>query len=231
VFRDEDGDEDEDEKQEEPALHFEAIYFDAPYNNLGNSSEPVYEPNRKRVVRFLEDEEDPNEESMDRGFMMMDELAAAGGMAAAGMLASKANDALQESDASICMLDVFDEGESRGNNNNSQHLDTSGTSMFKRVENDDSSNSSLDEEEEQEKQIRKTLLMTMFGMGFMGLVGFGTKRLMNILSRDKDQDLGAGDIVGDGIDTTTHAAHGGSSSQVAAQGSFSASANASANAQ
>jgi hypothetical protein len=248
VFRDEDEDADEDhdevtdftfedclqdeeEKQEELALHFEDIYFDTPYNILGNSSEPVYERNRKRVVRFLEDEEDPNEESMDRGFMMMGGLAAAGGMAAAGMLASKANDALQESDASICMLDVFDEGESRGNNNNSQHLDTSGTSMFKRVENDDSSNSSLDEEEEQEKQIRKTLLMTMFGMGFMGLVGFGTKRLMNILSRDKDQDLGAGDIVGDGIDTTTHAAHGGSSSQVAAQGSFSASANASANAQ
>jgi hypothetical protein len=230
VFRDEDGDEDEDEKQEEPALHFEAIYFDAPYNNLGNSSEPVYEPNRKRVVRFLEDEEDPNEESMDRGFMMMDELAAAGGMAAAGMLASKANDALQESDASICMLDVFDEGESGvKSNNNSQHLDDSGTSMFAPVEDDDSSNNSLDEEEEQEKQIRKTLLMTMFGMGFMGLVGFGTKKLMNILSRDKDQDLGAGDIVGDGIDTATHAqgVSVGSSSQTAAQGSFNASTNAS----
>ena len=213
---------DEEEKQEEPALHFEEMYFDTPYNNLDNNSEPVYERNRKRVVRFLEDEADPNEESMDGGFMMMGGLVAVGGMAAAGMLASKAKDAMQDSDASMCMLDIFDEGGSGGNNHNngSQNLDAS-------VKDDDSSNNSLDEEEEQEKQIRKTLLMTMFGMGFMGIVGFGTKKLMKILSRDRDQDLGAGHTVGDGMDPATHAADSGSSSQAAAQGSFNASANAS----
>jgi hypothetical protein len=219
---DEDHDEiSEEEKQEEPALHFEDIYFDVPCNNLGNGSEPLYQRNRRRVVRFLQDEEDPNEESM-----MMGGLAAAGGMAAAGILASKVNDALQESDASMYMLDVFDEGGAGGNNNgtnSSQNLDASGNSMIETDEDDHS----LDEAEEQEKQIRKTLLMTMFGIGFMGLVGFGTKQLMRILCRGKDQDLGAGDIVGDGIDTATHAADGGPSSQVTAQASLNASANAS----
>jgi hypothetical protein len=222
---DEDHDEiSEEEKQEEPALHFEDIYFDVPCNNLGNGSEPLYQRNRRRVVRFLQDEEDPNEESM-----MMGGLAAAGGMAAAGILASKVNDALQESDASMYMLDVFDEGGAGGNNNNnSQKLVASGASIFETVDEDDSSNNYIDEEEEQEEQIRKTLLMTMFGMGFMGLVGFGTKKLLNILlSRDKDQDLGTGDIVGDGIETATHAPDGGPSSQAAVQGSFNASSNAS----
>jgi hypothetical protein len=241
VFRDEDADEDhgeitdvnfedcfqEEEKQEEPALHVEEMYF-APYNNLGNS-EPVYEGNRKRVVRFLADQEDPPEESGDGGFMMMGGLAAAGGMAAAGMLASKANDALhQDSDASICMLDIFDEGGSSVNSNikNSQNQDAS-------VKDYDSSSNSLDEEEEQEKQIRKTMLMTMFGMGFMGLVGFGAKKLMNILSRGKDQDSGAMDIVGDGIDTATqatdtatHATDSASLFQTATQGSSDASSKA-----
>jgi hypothetical protein len=169
----------------EDCLQSEEKYFDAPYNNnLGNSSESIYEPNRQRVVRFLEEEEDPN-----GGFMTMSGLAAAG--------------------------------------NNGKNLVASGTSVFETAEDDDSSNNSLDEEEEQEKQIRKTLLMAMFGMGFMGLVGFGTKKLMNILSRDRDQDSGAGDIVGDSIDTATHAADSGSSSQAAAQGSFNASASAS----
>jgi hypothetical protein len=224
VFRDEITDDkfedclqDEEEKQEEPALHLEEIYFDTPSNNLGNHIEPIYEGNRKRVVRFLQDEE-----SMDGGSMMVGGLAAAGGIAAAGMLAPKASDALQESDASISMLDIFDKEGSGGNDNN-------GISNVKAVEDDDSSDFSLEEEEEQEKKIRKTLLMTMFGMGFMGLVGFGTKKLMNILSRNKDQDLGAGDVVGDGIDTATHAqgVSGGSSSQATAQASFNASANAS----
>jgi hypothetical protein len=227
-FKFEDCLQDEDEKKEEPALRFEEMYCDVPYNNLGNISESVYERNRKRVVRFLEDEEDPNEKSMDGGFMMMGGLAA-GGVAAAGILASKVNDALQESDASMYMLDVFDEGGAGGNNNNnSQKLVASGASIFETVDEDDSSNNYIDEEEEQEEQIRKTLLMTMFGMGFMGLVGFGTKKLLNILlSRDKDQDLGTGDIVGDGIETATHAADGGPSSQAAVQGSFNASSNAS----
>jgi hypothetical protein len=126
------------------------------------------------------------------------------------------------------MRDVFDEGGPRGKNNinNSQNLVASGTSVFDTAEDDDRSNNSFDEEEEQEKQIRKALLMTMFGMGFIGLVGFGTEKLMNILSCDKDQDLGAGDIVGDSIDTATHTADSGSSSQAAAQGSFNASASA-----
>jgi hypothetical protein len=213
---------DEEEKQEEPALHFEETYFDAPSNNLGNHIEPIYEGNRKRVVRFLEDEE-----SMDGGSMMVGGLAAAGGIAAAGMLASKASDALQESDASISMLDIFDKEGSGGNDNNS-------ISNVKAVEDDASSDFSLEEEEEQEKKTRKTLLMTMLGMGFMGLVGFGTKKLMNVLSRNKDQDLGAGDVVGDGIDTATNAqgvsrdSSGGSFFEAAAeQASLNASANAS----
>jgi hypothetical protein len=229
VFRDEIPDvkfedcfQDEEKKLEEPALHFEATYFDAPpSNNLGYNIEPIYEGDRKRMVRFLEDE--PTNE----GSTMVGGLAAAGGIAAAGMLASKASDALQESDASISMLDIFDKAGSGGNDNN-------GIRNVKADEDDNNSDISLDEEEEQEKKTRKTLLMTMFGMGFMGLVGFGTKKLMNILSRDKDQDLGAGDVVGDGIDTATHAqgvsrdSSGGSFFEAAAeQASLNASANAS----
>ena len=213
--------EEEGEKQEEPALHLEEMYFDAPYNNLGNNSEPVHEGKRKRVVRFLADQEDPNEEFLDGGFMMMGRLAAAGGMAAAGTLASKEKEAEQDSIASMCMLDVFHEGGSGGNNYNNGSQAS--------VKDDDSSNNSLDEEEEQEKQIRKAFLVSMFGMGFMGIVGFGTKKLMNMLSRDKDQDqdLGAVDIARDGIDTATHATDGASSSQAATQGSSKASAKAS----
>ncbi len=90
----------------------------------------------------------------------------------------------------------------------------------------------FDEEEEEEEKIRKPLFMSIVGIGLMGLVEFGAKKLMNMLSRDKDQDLGAGDVVGDGIDTANSATHaqaasGGSCSQATAQASFDASANAS----
>jgi hypothetical protein len=226
VFRDEDVGVDQTEisnvkfedclQEEEPSLNLEEMYFDAPYNSLGNkNNEPVYEDdNRKRVVRFFEDEEeDPNEESMGGGFMMM------GGVATAGMLASKASEAFHDSDASICTLDVFDEGgpEGNSNNNTSQNLQA----MMDADEDDDSSDNSFDEEEEQEKQIRKTLLMTIVGIGFMGLVGYGMKKLKTLLSRGNDQDLGAGDIAGDVIDTPTHV----SSSQATTQASFNATAN------
>ena len=201
----------EEEEQEEPAVQLEEMYFDAPYNNLG-------EGNRKRVVRFLADQEDPNEEFLDGGFMMIGGIATAGGgMATAGTLkASKEKDVEQDSIASMCMLDVFHEGGSGGNNYNNGSQDS--------VKDDDSSNNSLDEEEEEEEQIRKTLLMTMFGMGFMAIVGFATKKVMKILSRDRDQDLGAGHTVGDGMDPATHAADSGPSSQAETQGSSNASA-------
>jgi hypothetical protein len=203
------------EKKAEPSLCFEDVYFDAPSINLGDNSEPVYDGNRKRLVRFLEDKE-----AIDGGSMMMGGLAATGGMAAAGLLASKANDAFQESDASMGMRDIFDKG---GSGDLDAHTDA--------VRDDDNSNNSFDEEKEAEEQIRRTFFITIFGIGFRGVLMLGVKKLMNILGHDQeDQDLGAGDIVGDGIDTATQPAQGasgGSSSQATAQASFNASANAS----
>jgi hypothetical protein len=241
------------------------VLFPANSSSTISSCEPLYapdgggEPHRKRVVRFLEDQ-DNSEPSLDvdmgnmGGGLIM--AASAGGLAAEEMLVvpPEGNASLQleasqqDLDSSIGMLDIFEEGAYSASS--SQDHDASGNSMMEKGNGDsgdDDSQNSIDEEEEQEKQIRKTLMLTVFGMGLMGLVGFGSKKLMNMLSRggggDNDQDLGAGDIVGDGIDTATHAADvvdiGGhiagevagtsSSSQAAAQASFNASANASQN--
>jgi hypothetical protein len=239
----------------EPELHNEThiMMHDDAFMDAANSiSEPLYArggaggPHIKRVVRFLEDQ-DGSEPSLDMGMGGGELLLATGGMAAtAGLLLQEENeDSLhleeQDLDSSIGMLDVFGEEASESY---SQDHDASGTSMMEKGDGDDDSQNSIDEEEEKEKQIRKTLIMTVFGVGFLGLVGFGSKKLMNMLNRgNNDQDLGAGDIVGDSIDTATHAADvvdiGGhiaqgtvsgsssSSQAAAAQASFNASANAS----
>jgi hypothetical protein len=235
----------------------------------GSSSEPI--DNRKRVVRFLQDED--LDESLDHdggGGLLLATAGGAGlGMAAAGGAAGmllpfpseRNNDGsfslfdeqqLSGSDTSIGMLDVFGEGDSGNNNNNSSNRDmnaSGGTSMIEKDDHendDDDSANPFDEDEEKEKQMRKSLMITVVGVGFLGLLGFGGKKLMSALNRggsNDDNDIAA-DVIGEAADVATEAhevAHigghiagegvaGSSSSQAGAaatQASFNASANAS----
>jgi hypothetical protein len=163
------------------------------------------------------------------------------------------------SDTSIGMLDVFgEEQQSSGNTSSSHSLMEKGTDNDNDNDDDGStstshSDTSMDDEKEQEKQIRKTLLITVVGMGFLGLLGFGGKKIMSALNRgssNEEEEVvgGAEEIMGEAADTATQAhevAHLGghiagegvaassssSSSQAtvaaAQQASFNASANAS----
>jgi hypothetical protein len=232
------------------------------------SSEPIYyqRDNRKRVVRFLEDED--LDDSLD--YAGGGGLLVAGGtglvMAGAGTVAAGilplpddenegsarsfnfVDDQQCPSDGSIDMLDVFGEGSSGSSSN--KDMDASGaTSLMEKGEDeDDDGTSSIDEDEEKEKQIRRTLMISVLGMGFLGLIGFGGKKLMSALNRggSNDDDIAATgtDMIGEAADTATQAhemAHLGghiagegvatsSSSQAgaaAAHASFNASANAS----
>jgi hypothetical protein len=109
-------------------------------------------------------------------------------------------------------------------------------------DNDDTN--SIDEEEDQEKQIRRSLLFAVLGMGAIGLVSYGAKKIMSVMSyrnnNEEEELVGvAGDAVGDALDTAVYVStdvavdaggHGiaeGVAASSASQAAFNASASSS----
>lgn len=207
------------------------------------SSEPFYAPEeeqyyRKRVVRFW-DEDEESEASLDAGGLLFaGGIATAGGLSAVGFMVPEGTDMNTEEqfDGSISLLDVFDEEES-GDSKSLSMLETGD-----QEEGEDDDTNSIDNEGDEEKQVRRTLLLAVFGIGFLSLVTYGAKKVMFMLHGNRNEELGAGDIVaGDAVDTAAahatdivdiggHVAEGvaSSASQTAAQqATFNASAGSS----
>ena len=109
----------------------------------------------------------------------------------------------ERSDASLGLLDMFDDDESP-----SRTIDTGSFDTTTMVEdsNDESDEQSVDSNTEKERKIRKSMMYAVLGVGAMGLVGFGFKKVMEMFNRNRDQDdaRGAGDMFSDAADTTTH---------------------------
>jgi hypothetical protein len=188
-------------------------------HHVSNEGHPVYHPEgreqyyRKRVVRFW-DEDEESEASLDAGGLLFADaglVAADGSLSVVGAFSmvpeeetDKNHTEEQQFDGSISMsgsismLDVFDEEGSFAN----KSLSILDEEEEEEGEEDDQNPIDKDAKEE-EKQIRGTLLLAIFGVGFIGLVSFGAQKLMGALSRDNN----AAEIVGDVVDTTAHATH------------------------
>jgi hypothetical protein len=193
------------------------VFVDPPWGSLNvqhGSSErqPLYVPEeeqhyRKRVIRFWDEEEDL-EASLDAGGLLV-----AGGIAAADssstvrFMVPKGTDmnTEEEFDRSMSLLDVFGEERfSRKFEGGSKTLGILQTGDEEEGEEDDDK-TSVDEDGEEE-ELRKTLLQAIFGMGFMGVMGYGAKQVMKMLGQNNTDQFGAGDIVGDAVDTAQQTA-------------------------
>jgi hypothetical protein len=165
----------------------------------GQEKEQCY---RKRVIRFW-DEEEESEASIDaEGQLFADGLSATDGSSTVGFMVPKRTDMNTEEqfDGSMSLLDVFGEEGS--------------VARKDEEEGDDDDDDSIDEEEEEE-ELRKSLLQALFGMGFMGVMGYGAKHVMKMLGGNNTDEFGAGDIVGDAVDSNLAALNASASSSSA----------------
>jgi hypothetical protein len=107
------------------------------------------------------------------------------------------------SDASFRTLDMFDYDGLASITIDAGSSDSKSKISKEESSDDETDEESVDSEDEKEKQIRRSMLFAMFGVGAMGLAAFGFRKIMNIVNRDRDQDAGgAGDMVSDVADST-----------------------------
>jgi hypothetical protein len=194
---------------------------------------------RTRVVRFADDEDMDDTQTPN--------LLIAGGLAAGSLVAggfanmeknttsglpssnqgNNRDDILsnQDSDASIDMFDIFDEGTDAKGYHSTSKASSGGFDDDDDTDDDDDDLNSIDSQEEQEKEIRRKMMFAVAGVGVMGLLGLGFKKVMSKLNGNSAEDaaeVGA-DAAADAIDdATTIAVH--LSSDAATQASFNASA-------
>ena len=185
---------------------------------------------RNRLVRFADQSEE--EDSKTPNLLMAGGLAA-GGLVAGGFANMKTGGASSggsgtgshnnnhmntshDSDASIDMLDIFDEGVGSSSKLSSTDDD----------DDDDSDMESVDSQEEQEKEIRKKIAFAVGGVAIMGLLGMGAKKIMSKLAggnATEDAAQVGTEAAADAVDDATAVAvH--LSADAATQASFNASA-------
>ena len=149
-----------------------------------------------------------------------------------------------ENTMSLRILDIFDEGSESQHHSFSQNNNESSLDLYNDEfdSDDDFSISSMDKEEEQEKQIKRSILYAIGGVGLFAVLGMGFKKLLSCLGGGENEHEEAGaelavDAVDDamavsaqvGSDAATQASlHASHSSNIAAASAVGGQANAGA---
>ena len=194
------------------------------------------EDTRIRVVRFQEDENNPDllmissrRSMLKRQSTGRNVLAGAGG---AGLMMGLAglDDGDNQGSAPVEPLDNDDEASMTFDIYNEGNKQQGSSSSFKDEDEDDIDDESIDSQAEQEKEIRKKIAFAVGGVAVMGLLGLGFKKVMSKLGKGGNDEAEAAaemgaEVATDAVDDAATIAT--QLSADAAQASFNASAQAS----